>query len=315
LTRKPSKKLGVIIDVDMEGISGIDDYRQILSGYREFEKDGRIQITEDVNAAVRGAKAAGATEIRVVDDHGSGGPSANIIPERLEKGVKLHQEPDIWERMSKAIDESISAAFLIGFHAMADVKDGFITHTITLEPRIKINGKPAGETALAALKLGEHDIPVVMASGDQALVREATELLPRIETAQVKTSMNRRTTKCLPPKEARELIEKAATRAILKIGQTKPLRMKKPYKIEISFPTKEHAESAEIIPRTKRTGNTSLMYVAENFDEAEAFLNTAISLANRLRLRKLFAELEKLEGFEKAEKAFLENMIKDWISE
>lgn len=311
---KVAKDLKVIIDVDMEGISGIDDYHQILSGNKEFEEFGRIQITEDVNAAIRGVRAAGATEIRVVDDHGSGGPSANIIADKLEKGVKLYQGSNIFGRLREAVDESVSAAILIGFHAMAGVKDGFITHTITLEPRLKINGKPVGETALAALALGEHGIPVIMVTGDQALVREASEFLPGIETVQVKTSTDRRTTKCLPLPKARELIEKGAIRAMLKIGKVKPFHVKFPAKIEMSFPTKEHADLAQIIPRTKRSGENAVSYTAESFAEGEAFIQTALALATRIRLRVLFAELEKLKEFPEIEKRFLDKIIKDWLS-
>jgi D-amino peptidase len=83
------KALEVVIVNDMEGISGINDWHQIFAGCKEFEEFGRIQVTEDVNAAVRGLKAAGATDIRLVDFHGSGGPSKNVNPEKLEKEVKL----------------------------------------------------------------------------------------------------------------------------------------------------------------------------------------------------------------------------------
>jgi D-amino peptidase len=317
LSKKAGKVIRIVVVVDMEGISGIDDYRQILDRHRQFEESGRSLITEDVNAAVRGLRAGGATEIRVVDDHGSGGLSANIISEKLEKGVRLYQGPDLLGRLGEAIDGSVTAAVLLGYHAMVDAKDGFLTHTIdfSLIAGIKINGKPVGETALTALELAEHGIPVIMVTGDQALIREASELLPEVETVQVKTSLNRRTTKCLPPAEARKLIEKAAKRAISKIGQLKSLYIKPPYTIEISFPTKEHAELAVIIPRARRSGELAVSYVAQDLDEGEAFMNTAMSLAARLTRRSLLAELAKLEGFSRIEKEFWEKITADWLSQ
>lgn len=321
MSSKAKEAIRIVLVVDMEGISGIDDYRQILGRHRQFEESGRSLITEDVNAAVRGLRAGGATEIRVVDDHGSGGLSANIISEKLEKGVRLYQGPDLLKRLEEAMDRSVTAAVLLGFHAMVDAKDGFLTHTIDfhLIAGIKINGKPVGETALTALELAEHGIPVIMVTGDQALIREASELLPEVETVQVKTSLNRRTTKCLPLAEARKLIEKAAKRAISKIDQLKPLYIKPPYTVEISFPTKEHAELAVIIPRARRSGQTAVSYVAQNFNEGEAFINTAMSLAARLTLRTVSAELAKLEGFSLArariEKEFAEKITSDWLSQ
>jgi D-amino peptidase len=317
LSRKAKKAIRIVLDVDMEGISGIDDLRQILDRHKQFEESGRSLTTEDVNAAVRGLRAGGATEIRVVDDHGSGGLSANIIPEKLEKGVKLYQGPDLLGRLGEAIKRPVTAAVLLGYHAMVGAKDGFLTHTIDfhLIAGIKINGTPVGETALAALQLAEHGIPVIMVTGDQALVREASELLPEVETVQVKTSLNRRTTKCLPPTEARKLIEKAAKRAISKIDQLKPLDIKPPYTIEISFPTKEHAKLAAIIPRARRSGETAVSYVAQNFDEGEAFINTAMSLAAGITRRTLYAEFAKLEGFSRIQKEFWEKITSDWLSQ
>ena len=80
---KTRKNLEILIVSDIEGISGINDVRQIQYGYKEFEESGRIQVTEDVNAAIRGLRAAGATSIRIAVSHGSGGPNKNIIPEKL----------------------------------------------------------------------------------------------------------------------------------------------------------------------------------------------------------------------------------------
>jgi hypothetical protein len=78
-------KMRVLIMSDMEGVSGIVVWDQVNGGAPMYE-EGRQLYTEEINAAVRGAKAAGATEIVVVDCHGAGkGWSFNsLIPERLD---------------------------------------------------------------------------------------------------------------------------------------------------------------------------------------------------------------------------------------
>lgn len=131
----------------------------------------------------------------------------------------------------------------------------------------------------------------------------------------MKTSLNRRTTKCLPPAEARKLIEKVAKRAISKIDQLKPLGIQPPYNVKISFLTKEHAEIAAIIPRARRSGETAVSYIGKNFDETEAFINTEIALATRILLRKLIRELAKLGGFSRIEEKFWEKTRADWLSQ
>lgn len=289
----------VLIVDDMEGICGVDHWHAIAHGFEEFE-DGRIQITEDVNAAIRGLRAAGAGEIVVVDAHGSGGPNKNLIPERLEAGVELHQEPGTRNRLRNALERCYDAAVFIGFHPMADTEDGFFPHTITLVPRIKVNRIPVGETAITAFTLGECGIPVVMVTGDQALVREARSFLPGVEAVKVKTSRSKRETKSLPPTEARRLIEEAATHAVSKIGVSRSLTVEKPVEIEMSFPNEDYADLAARLPRTTRAGNISVSYTAENWAEALTFIYAAIDFSSQVDTKAVVGELGKLPGSKEA---------------
>ena len=61
----------VFIVSDMEGVAGITKWQQASGGHAMYE-EGRRLYTGEINAAVRGAKAAGATEIVVMDCHGAG---------------------------------------------------------------------------------------------------------------------------------------------------------------------------------------------------------------------------------------------------
>ena len=61
----------ILIMTDMEGVSGIVAWDQVNGGAPMYE-EGRRLYTEEINAAVRGALAAGAQEIVVVDCHGAG---------------------------------------------------------------------------------------------------------------------------------------------------------------------------------------------------------------------------------------------------
>src|SRR5947199_362350 len=72
----------------MEGIAGIVRPEQTNAGEPLYE-EGRKLYTQEINAAVRGAKAGGATEIVVMDCHGAGkGYSFNsLLPEGLEAGA------------------------------------------------------------------------------------------------------------------------------------------------------------------------------------------------------------------------------------
>lgn len=313
MDKKTRKSLKILIVNDIEGISGIDNVLQIHYGSKEFE-EARIQVTEDVNAAIRGLRAGGATEIRVVDSHGSGGPNKNIIPEKLERDIVLFQEGPVYKRLKKAADKSIDAAVFVGFHAMADTKDGFLRHTITLEPRISINSKPVGETAIDAYALAEYGIPVIMVTGDQALVREASTFLPGIETAQVKTSLDCKTTNCIPLSEARRLILATAKRALSRVDESMPVQITKPIEVDVSFPRKEQTDLCETIPRAKRKGEQTISYIAEDWDEAYSFVRTTIRLAGQYAIGALEEKLSKLEGFGKAVQEWEEDLVSEWLS-
>ncbi|UCH04179.1 MAG: M55 family metallopeptidase [Candidatus Thorarchaeota archaeon] len=312
--KKQKKGLTVLIINDMEGISGIDHWHQIFHGFEEFEEFGRVQVTEDVNATIRGLRAAGATDIRVADSHGSGGSNKNIIPEQLEKGVMLFQEKSIPKRMTEAIDKSVDAAVFVGFHAMAGTKDGLFRHTITLGPTIKVNGEPVGETALDAYILAEYGIPVIMATGDQALVREASDILPGIETAQVKTSVDAKTTECLPLLEARSLIQEAACRALSRVDEFEPVQIAKPIKVDVSFPTEEQVDLCDTIPRAERTSKNTTSFTTSNWDEAYGFIRTTIGLTSPRMNAHLIEKLLQLPGADKVRLEWTESLVNVWLS-
>jgi D-amino peptidase len=80
----------VLIMADMEGVSGLVHWDQVTNSHPMYA-EGRRLFTEEINAAIRGAKKSGAKEIVVVDGHGAGaaalmaGPAFNsLIPELLD---------------------------------------------------------------------------------------------------------------------------------------------------------------------------------------------------------------------------------------
>jgi D-amino peptidase len=64
------------------------DWDQVSGGKPQYE-EGRRLMTAEVNAAVRGAKRAGADDIVVIDCHGAGGSYSfkSLIPDQLERGA------------------------------------------------------------------------------------------------------------------------------------------------------------------------------------------------------------------------------------
>src|ERR1700758_1887553 len=80
-----AKKLKIYISVDMEGIAGVVTADQLGPGGFEYERF-RHFMTDEAVAAVRGAKAAGATEVVVSDSHGNG---ESLLIELFPKDVRI----------------------------------------------------------------------------------------------------------------------------------------------------------------------------------------------------------------------------------
>jgi hypothetical protein len=62
----------IVIATDMEGAAGIDHVHQVLRDYPEAFEVGRHHLIADINACIRGLRQGGATEIKVVEQHGWG---------------------------------------------------------------------------------------------------------------------------------------------------------------------------------------------------------------------------------------------------
>ena len=104
---------------DMEGVSGIVKWEQVSGGESLYE-EGRKLYTEEINACVRGAKAAGATEIVVMDCHGAGkGWTFNsLIPDQLDPDCEWVVQ-DEWTEYTEFLEQGCDAALFVGMHARA----------------------------------------------------------------------------------------------------------------------------------------------------------------------------------------------------
>ena len=102
----------VLIMSDMEGVSGIVVWEQVNGGAPLYE-EGRRLYTQEINAAVRGAKAAGATEIVVVDCHGAGGGWTfnSLLPELLHPDCEWVAH-HAWSRYTEILEQGCDAALL-----------------------------------------------------------------------------------------------------------------------------------------------------------------------------------------------------------
>src|SRR4051812_32067570 len=235
----------VLIMSDMEGVSGIVKWQQVNGGDPMYEECRRL-YTEEINAAVRGARAGGATEIIVMDCHGAGGPWSfnSLVPEMLDPGCEWVVQT-MWTGYTEALEQGCDAALFVGMHAMAGTPMGVLSHTVSSEAwhNLWFNGRVVGETGINAALCGNWRCPVLLVTGDQATCDEGRALLgDGLTTVAVKQGLGRYTARQIPPVRARQMIEEGAARALKDLNAVKPYDPGKPCEIVIEVVSPDRTE-------------------------------------------------------------------------
>ncbi len=253
----------ILISADIEGIGSV--VRREHSGVNEREYLlARKLMTQEVNAAVRAAFDANASEVTVVDAHNVG---LNIFPETLDERVRLIMGSPRPLAMMEGVDREIDAVCFVGYHGMAGSVDASIPHIFHGRvAELKFNGLKVGEIGLNALLSGYYSVPVVMISGDETTCREASELIPGIETAAVKEAIGSYAGICLHPVQCQKLIYNAVKKALPLTDKVKPLTLQdEAVTMEIKFTTASAVDRALRLPGSQRVSGDTLIYEASDY--------------------------------------------------
>jgi D-amino peptidase len=222
----------IMIVTDMEGVGGVNDAEeQLLPGQRRY-MESRHLLAGEVNAAVEGAAAAGATEIVIWDGHDG---SRTLSVEDIHPAAKLIQGKPTPANFYMS-DKLYDGIIFIGQHPMAGTKNGLLAHTQSFNvKRITINGKEVGELGQVAAIAGQFGIPVIMLTGDKAACAEMTELQPKAVTVAVKEMAGKGSALSLSHAEAKRRIQKAAQQAVSHVKEYAPWKIAGPVEMIIEY--------------------------------------------------------------------------------
>jgi D-amino peptidase len=212
---------------------------------------------------VRGAKAAGATEIVVMDCHGAGkGWTFNsLIPEELDPACEYVVQNE-WTEYTEFLEQGCDAALFVGMHARAGTPDGVMNHTISGRDyqNLWFNDTLVGETGINAALCGHWGVPVLLVTGDRAVCKEGRELLgDGLTTVEVKEGLGRFSARMKTPQEARELIEEGAHKALSDLTAVAPYDPGSPCEIAIEFTTPDRLQEFANRKGVEVTGASSLV--------------------------------------------------------
>jgi D-amino peptidase len=235
----------VYLLVDMEGMGTAVKNQEVIAGNEgpsyadrtgpDYWGHYRGMLTEETNAAIKGARAAGAEAFVVNEGHG-GNRFANLLPWALDQDAILirgYPRPMV---MSTGIDSTFGTMMMLAMHASWG-KPGVMAHNYAFAD-FRVNGTPLNEVGINALVAGEQGVPVSLVSGDDELVKEVRELLgDRVVTVTVKTALGSTAAITHSPTAVRGMLAEGAREAVrrAKAGELAPFKLAKPYQLEFSL--------------------------------------------------------------------------------
>lgn len=230
-----AQKLKIYVNTDLEGISGVFKFAQT----REKDTPLNIQACEyfmgDLAAVVRGLRDGGATEVIVLDGHGT----QAVLPQLMVPGAKyITGLPRYGAGNLTDLDSTFAGMVCLGFHAMMGTPDGVLCHTQSSrsENRYWYNDVESGELAQSAAIAGYFGVPLIMVTGDEATCREARKFFGnKLITVPVKKGLARESAELYPFEETRKALYEGAKRAVGVISSCKPYILKSPVKVKMQY--------------------------------------------------------------------------------
>lgn len=242
----------IFISTDMEGTAGVVDWSQCIPGNPEYGYYREL-LQNEVNASIKGAMAAGATEFLINDSHSS---MQNLRPHSLEGNARYLSGKHKPMYMMQGLDSSFDAIFFVSYHGSMSSEASVLSHTYN--PRaiadITLNGNVVSEAGINSLIAQAYGVPIVLVTGDEITETETKIWSPGVKAAVVKKSITRFAADSMHPNQACDLIFEKAKEATTSIKSIPAPSIKLPATIEITFHNNDFADMATWIPGTVKTG-------------------------------------------------------------
>ncbi|CCB71615.1 D-aminopeptidase (plasmid) [Streptantibioticus cattleyicolor NRRL 8057 = DSM 46488] len=234
----------------MEGTAGVVDWSQCRPSEPEYAYY-RGLLQEEVNAAIEGAMAGGASAFLVNDSHST---MANLRPDALAGRARYLSGRHKPLYMMEGLDASFDGVFFVSYHGSMSGAPATLSHTYNplAIAEVRLNGVTAGESGINALVALGHGVPVVLITGDDTTAAEIEPFCPGIHRAVVKTSISRFAADSLHPEQARELIRDAAREAVRALPDAAPPRITLPATLTVRFRNPDLADMATWITGVTR---------------------------------------------------------------
>lgn len=253
------------ISFDMEGVAGIVDWDQCRpSGGARYELGCQLMLAE-VNAAIEGAIAGGATEVVLNDSHGT---MANLDPRAVAGNARYIGGRHKPRYMMQGLDETFDAVFFVGYHGSISGAPSTLSHTYNPEvfAAARVNGRLVGESGINALVAEHYGVPIAFVSGDAVTWEETAPYAEGGVNVVTKTSLTRFSADALHPDESCRLIRAGAEEAMRRVavGTVATPGISRPATLELDVQTGDMAEVATWARGVERTAERTIAITGDD---------------------------------------------------
>lgn len=305
-----SEGIRVLVLHDMEGLSGQDDPRSFDFGTEQYPF-GQELLVADVNAVVDGLFAAGATEVHVVDGHGSGNPDPDILGDKLDSRAEQVFRDEQFDTYFDLVEPgAYDAVAVVGMHAKTG-SGGFASHTYTLGMDFVLNGRSITETELVALSWGRVGVPVIFASGDDRLAQDLATM-PWIQYVTVKRATSASTAEPRPMDEARADLREGARRAVDILQAAKVMKVITPITTTLRAVPPASLRVLDGVPGIQYADN-SVTFVANDLRDAYDGLQELVNVARVAYLNILMEQLRDRRDWQEIRGRFRNALDERWL--
>nr|WP_255429838.1 M55 family metallopeptidase [Streptomonospora sp. PA3] len=248
-----------MISADMEGATGVTWPADVTPGTEQWQRC-RAMFTSDVNAAVSGFFAGGATEVLVNEAHAT---MRNLLLERLDERAAMitgrHKDLSMVEGLQRG---DVDGVAFLGYHSGAGA-EGVLAHTYLPNSvtGVWLEGEPADEGRLNSYVAAEYGAPVLLVTGDDRACIDAAAYAPDAHTVAVKQYVSRYAALCRPPGATAADISEAAEAAAAEAGRIEP-EHRGPLTVEVEVDAAHLAGAAALVPGVEAVGPRRVRYTS-----------------------------------------------------
>jgi len=244
----------VWMSLDMEGVAGIVDWDQCRPGSPAYALGCEL-LQAEVNAAIEGAIAGGATEVVLNDSHSR---MANLDPRLVAGEARYLSGRHKPLYMMQGLDESVDAIFFVGYHGSISGEPSTLSHTYNPEvfSGARLNGRAVGESGINALVADHFGVPIAFVSGDAVTWDETEPFARGAVNVVTKESITRASALNLHPTESCRLIRAGAEEAVRRVaaGAVSTPGIERPAALDLDLQTADMADVATWARSAERTG-------------------------------------------------------------